>query len=289
MARIRQIKPEFFLDEELAGSCCRDARYLYIGLWGIADREGRLEDRPARIKAQVFPYDDDITVPVINKFIDELDRGDFVLRYEAEGKRLLWVRSLKRHQHFHRDEQGSKLPEPPADIEMHRTCTMQAPYKHHTCTPTSTSGYLVSGIGNRGSGIGDLVSGNGDRISGDAAQRGAVSGAAKKRRTSQRTGCPDSFDITEGLKEWASKAVPGLNVEAETENFLDHHRAKGSSFCNWDAAWKLWMRRERKYHPQNNPTKTLPTGQQRKQQPETMRDFEKRIQEQADRMKDILK
>lgn len=59
MARIRQIKPEFYLDDELA-LCSRDARLLFPGLWMLADRAGRLENRPAKIKAQVFPYDNDV-------------------------------------------------------------------------------------------------------------------------------------------------------------------------------------------------------------------------------------
>jgi len=51
MPRIRQIKPEFYLDDELA-QCSRDARLLFPGLWILADRAGRLECRPAKIKAQ---------------------------------------------------------------------------------------------------------------------------------------------------------------------------------------------------------------------------------------------
>lgn len=50
MPRIRQVKPEFYLDDELA-QCSRDARLLFPGLWILADRAGRLENRPAKIKA----------------------------------------------------------------------------------------------------------------------------------------------------------------------------------------------------------------------------------------------
>ena len=57
MARIRTIKPEFFLDDELA-ELPMVARMLFVGLWTIADCEGRMEDRPKRIKAQILPFDD---------------------------------------------------------------------------------------------------------------------------------------------------------------------------------------------------------------------------------------
>jgi len=60
MPRIRSIKPQFWLDEDLA-TICRDARFMFVGLWNIADDGGVFEWRPQKIKAQLFPYDDDIT------------------------------------------------------------------------------------------------------------------------------------------------------------------------------------------------------------------------------------
>ena len=52
MARIRSLKPEFFKDEDLA-LLPFEARILYSGLWCYADREGRLEDRPKYLKADI--------------------------------------------------------------------------------------------------------------------------------------------------------------------------------------------------------------------------------------------
>ena len=56
MARARNIKPGFFKNEELA-ECSLAARLCFPGLWLLADREGRLEDRPKRIKGELFPFD----------------------------------------------------------------------------------------------------------------------------------------------------------------------------------------------------------------------------------------
>ena len=53
MARTRSIKPSFF-DNEILGDLPPLTRLLFIGLWGIADREGRLEDRPKRIKKELL-------------------------------------------------------------------------------------------------------------------------------------------------------------------------------------------------------------------------------------------
>ena len=110
MPRIRQIKHDFYLDEELAG-CSRDARLLFPGLWILADRAGRLEDRPARIKVQVFPYDDDIGTAEVDKLLTELSKH-FILRYECKGKRLIQIVNFCKHQHCHVREPQSEIPEP---------------------------------------------------------------------------------------------------------------------------------------------------------------------------------
>jgi hypothetical protein len=75
----------------------------------------------------------------------------------------------------------------------------------------------------------------------------------KKQRPAKATPVPDSFPLTDNLKEWASKETPGLNLEAETEKFLDHHRSKGNLFKDWPAAWRKWMRNAAEWgHARNN-------------------------------------
>ena len=45
------------------------------------------------------------------------------------------------------------------------------------------------------------------------------------------------------MHAWAQEHVPDVNVERETEQFLDYHRAKGNVFKDWVAAWRTWMRK----------------------------------------------
>lgn len=110
MPRIREVKPEFFLDEQLA-EVGHAARLLFIGLWSLCDREGRLEDRPARIKAQVFPYGCEDCEALLRELAEH--PGRFILRYEADGRRYIEVRTFKRHQRPHPKETASKIPAPP--------------------------------------------------------------------------------------------------------------------------------------------------------------------------------
>ena len=52
MARARNIKPGFFTNDELV-ELPFATRLLFIGLWTIADREGRMVDRPKKIKMEI--------------------------------------------------------------------------------------------------------------------------------------------------------------------------------------------------------------------------------------------
>lgn len=105
MARTRLIKPSFYLNEILA-ECDAFARLLFSGLWCIADREGKLLDRPARIKAEVLPYDNvDIHV-LLQQLIDR----KFITRYEVEGEKIILINNFLKHQHPHKTESESSLP-----------------------------------------------------------------------------------------------------------------------------------------------------------------------------------
>lgn len=57
--------------------------------------------------------------------------------------------------------------------------------------------------------------------------------------------CPAEFEVTDDMLAWAvDEGVPDESVMLATERFLGHHRAKGSMFADWSAAWMNWMRNE---------------------------------------------
>jgi hypothetical protein len=106
MPRIRNIKPETFDDPDLNGLPAL-ARWLFVGLWTQADRDGRLEDEPRRLKARILPYDD----ANCDELLDLLD-GWFITRYEADGRNFIQVNNFSKHQHCHKDEKPSTIPAP---------------------------------------------------------------------------------------------------------------------------------------------------------------------------------
>ncbi len=107
MARARLLKPSFFLNDVLA-NCCPLARILFSGLWTLADREGRLEDRPQKIKASVLPYDN----CNIDDLLNELDAADFIIRYTIDNNDYIQVLAFTKHQHPHHRENASIIPAP---------------------------------------------------------------------------------------------------------------------------------------------------------------------------------
>lgn len=111
MARSRNIKPGFYKNEELA-ECTVWARLIYPGLWQIADREGRLEDRPKRIKGELLPFDSHD----LDKLLFELAERRFIVRYQVDSKKVIQILKFKQHQNPHHREPASTLPQPPADV-----------------------------------------------------------------------------------------------------------------------------------------------------------------------------
>jgi hypothetical protein len=113
MARIRTVKPDFFADEELSDRG-PDVQLLFIALWQMADRDGRLEDRPRQIKAHAFPYRD-VDVEAALKALAEAkqDGSYFIVRYRVGARGYIDIPNLAEHQRFHKDEKPRGLPPPP--------------------------------------------------------------------------------------------------------------------------------------------------------------------------------
>lgn len=121
MSRARNLKPGFFKNELLA-ECPPLARILFQGLWCEADREGRLEDRPKRLKAEYLPYDNCDA----DALLGELVARGFIVRYESNGCRYIAVLAFSKHQNPHVREPASSIPAP----ETHSARTVPAPDKH---------------------------------------------------------------------------------------------------------------------------------------------------------------
>lgn len=154
MPRLRTIKPGFFTDDDL-GECAPLARLLYAGLWCQADREGRLEDRPRRLKVEVLPYDN----CDVDALLNELASHGFIVRYAVGGTRYIAIPKFLVHQNPHVKEAASTIPAPeqhpaglPINRDEHQASTVQAPDEHSSFRAGVGSGEwgVVSCLGSGG-------------------------------------------------------------------------------------------------------------------------------------------
>jgi hypothetical protein len=103
------LKPSFFTNEDLA-RLAPLIRIAFQGTWCRADRHGRLEDRPGRLKAEILPFDR----IDMNAALQELHDGGFLTRYEVDGHRYIQINAFSEHQHPHPKEPSDEIPPPPS-------------------------------------------------------------------------------------------------------------------------------------------------------------------------------
>lgn len=114
--RARNIKPGVTKNEVLA-DLPAEHRLLFILLPMLADREGKLEDRPKRIKMELFPADQFD----VDRMLDDLARAGQIERYDVDGLRVLRIPTFLKHQRPHSNEAASELPDPLRATKAERT------------------------------------------------------------------------------------------------------------------------------------------------------------------------
>lgn len=155
--RIRTIKPEAFADEELWDAEQETGLPLFrgfVGLWTVADREGRFEWRPRPLKAAILPYwDGDMT-----RVLDACASRGFIVKYASGGREYGWIPTFTRHQSINNREDLSSLPPPPCDQgesgENSDTSTREARVSDASCSREPRVGHAgqVEGKGTEGKG-----------------------------------------------------------------------------------------------------------------------------------------
>lgn len=103
MARIRTVKPDFWIDEK-TGQLSSDAKCLFIGLLNLADDYGVVEYSPVEWRAKIFPYASHTTPGVVEQWLVEeiLPSGIAILFSYANDnnvvRRYLFLTNFDKHQ-----------------------------------------------------------------------------------------------------------------------------------------------------------------------------------------------
>lgn len=103
----RHLTKEFFLNERLA-EVSTIGRLFFMGLCALADREGRLEDRPRRLKKELLPYDEADG----EALLAELSAHGLLSRYTADGRFYLAITGWRQWQKPSYREAASAIPAP---------------------------------------------------------------------------------------------------------------------------------------------------------------------------------
>ena len=107
MARIRTIKPDFFIDDKI-GSLSFEARLCFIGLWCLADDYGTINMHPLAIKGQLFPFNPEVD---IEKCLEELEKLELIIRY-GPNNRYIFIKNFLKHQQINRPSKHRQAPPP---------------------------------------------------------------------------------------------------------------------------------------------------------------------------------
>lgn len=97
MARIRTIKPEFWEDEKI-GKLPIPCRLFFIGCWNFADDFGVIKGNAALLKSQIFPYDENLRVSEIKKWIDALVDARMLVPIIHAEESYYFIRTFRSHQ-----------------------------------------------------------------------------------------------------------------------------------------------------------------------------------------------
>lgn len=284
MARARNIKPGFFRNADLV-ELSVETRLLFIGLWTLADRDGRLEDRPKQIKMEIFPADS----IDCNVALDELAATGMLKRYEVGGKRYLQVVNFTKHQNPHRDEKASTIPDEYGHVAetaqpqaKHRANTVQAPCNDDADTvaivlnpesriliPESSTEDTFSGKG-----VGAALAADTPQpvplepeqtpvsppVTAPAPLPAPPPTAAQQAKA---TLLPADWQLPKVWGEWALAEYPHWTagiVRLEADKFVDHWRGKSGKDArkaDWLATWRNWCRSDitQRSHPATAPNR----------------------------------
>jgi hypothetical protein len=113
MARSRDIRPEYFVDEKV-GQLSFGERLLFIGIWCHSDLRGVFEYSAKQLRVLVFPFDEGLTSDTVQGWLNSLESRGFIFRFEAEKKTWGCVKNWHHQGISGREKQiGTKRPEPP--------------------------------------------------------------------------------------------------------------------------------------------------------------------------------
>ncbi|MGF6792743.1 hypothetical protein [Paraburkholderia sp. 35.1] len=282
MPRSRTVKGGFFRSPDIQHTPV-DCRLLFISLWTQADREGRLEDLPWKIRDEAFPYDHDITEQHVDHLLDILDRRDLITRYVVDRQPLIVITKWSKHQHPHPKEAESVLPASPASSANARQSRVQflgagecasgndpvlTQVRTDRARTSDTS--MSSGTSGTSSTSGSSVPSGPSTLRAPHTSSPASKTVTREKKTSRGERLPEGWVLPLAWGQWAMRecTFSDAQVREIAAVFADFwHAASGrnATKLDWFATWRNWCRRARDEgrHRMNGHKETIHDRRQR--------------------------
>lgn len=257
MARIRSIKPEFWVSEQLA-ECSHSARLAFIGMLTFSDDRGVHPAKAKKLKAEVFPMDV-CSSEEVGSWVDQLISVGLVAEFEHQGDRYWHVTGWAKHQRI--DRPSFKYPAPPSAGESNTRQPLaeasasgwQGMSEDLPSIPdrgpegSSTQGRtLIEAPANPLPVVAPGVEGNGEEGS---RKEKALSQEARQDTCGASRGSrlPRDWVLPDEWRQYCIETRPDLDPQSVGENFRDFWHGKpgkDGSKADWAATWRTWVRKE---------------------------------------------
>lgn len=222
--RIRTIRPEFYQSESV-GSMTWKARLVFINLWSYVEDNGVNLDNPRLFRGQCMPYDDSVLDDIEDAFA-ELEQCGSIIRYERDGKRLLFVPGFEKWQNIQRPGTCHYLPPDGWDK---RGCKIipddSGQLQEHSCESPDDSGQLHD-------------------CSRSSSRSGKKEEENKFSSSKEITAdCyHDSIEYAVTDRTIASEYA-NLDVTDAWNTFASRHYGENRTIADWTRLWKGWCQR----------------------------------------------
>lgn len=226
--RIRTIRPEFYQSESV-GSMTWKTRLIFINLWSYVEDNGVNLDNPRLFRGQCMPYDDSVLDDIEDAFA-ELEQCGSIIRYERDGKRLLFIPGFEKWQNIQRPGTCHYLPPDGWDK---RGCKIipddSGQLQEHSCESPDDSGQLHDCSRSRS---------RSSSRSGKKEEENKFSSSKEITADCYH----DSIEYAATDRTIASEYA-NLDVTGAWSAFASRHQGETRTVNDWTRLWKGWCQR----------------------------------------------
>lgn len=233
----RIIKETICTSEEI-DALTVDQECFFYRLMVVVDDFGTMDARPAILKARCYPLKS-IDNNCVQALLLALRDVGLVQIYEVDGRPYLHVKNWAKHQQIR--AKTSKYPMPPIAVDIN--CNQA-----QSNVPVIQSNPIVY---EDEVGLAELLELEKEIFipaeAGKEKSQGKTSGPPKRAIQIPEDFVPDATCVELAVSL-------GRSASAELPAFADFHRSKGSTFKDWQSAFRTWLRNSVKFGPPASAT-----------------------------------